>query len=144
MIFLLSKSPGQHCICWWPVVLGYLQAQWWPSSALVPEGLTHWGQDKMVTIFQTTYSNEFCWIKIYEFRIKYYLCLFLVVQLTISQHWFRWWLGAGQMTSHYLNQCWLFNWCIYALLSLSRTYNILTMLTKIQSLNSFQHNMITA
>ena len=30
--------------------------------------------------------------------------LFLGVQLTISQHWFRWWLGADQATSHYLNQ----------------------------------------
>ena len=26
---------------------------------------------------------------------------------TISQHWFRLWLGAKQVTSHYLNQWWL-------------------------------------
>ena len=32
--------------------------------------------------------------------------LFLRVQLTIFQHWFRKWLGADQATSHYLNQCW--------------------------------------
>ena len=24
--------------------------------------------------------------------------------MTISQHWFRWWLGAAQATGHYLNQ----------------------------------------
>ena len=32
--------------------------------------------------------------------------MFLRVLLTIWQHWFRWWLGAEQVTSHYLNQCW--------------------------------------
>ena len=30
-----------------------------------------------------------------------------MVQLTIFQHWFRWWLGAGQATRHYLNHWWL-------------------------------------
>ena len=35
------------------------------------------------------------------------LSLFLEFQLTINQHWFRWWLGAKQATSHYLKQCWL-------------------------------------
>ena len=28
------------------------------------------------------------------------------VQLTMSQHWFRWWLGAEQATSYDLNQLW--------------------------------------
>ena len=28
------------------------------------------------------------------------------VQLTITQHWLRWWLGVEEATSHYLNQCW--------------------------------------
>ena len=33
--------------------------------------------------------------------------LFLSVQLTISQHWCRWWPCAAQVTSHhYLNHCW--------------------------------------
>ena len=30
--------------------------------------------------------------------------MFLRVQLTIFEHWFWWWLGADQATSHYLNQ----------------------------------------
>ena len=38
--------------------------------------LTHWGQDKMAAIFQTTLLFEFLW------------SLFLGVQLTIFQHWF--------------------------------------------------------
>ena len=47
--------------------------------------LTHWGRDKMAAIFQTTFS----WMKIYEFRSKFHWSLFLRVQLTIFQHWFR-------------------------------------------------------
>ena len=31
---------------------------------------------------------------------------FLGVELTIFQHWFRKWLGANQVTTHYLNQWW--------------------------------------
>ena len=30
--------------------------------------LTHWGQDMMAAIVQTTYSNAFSRMKIYEFR----------------------------------------------------------------------------
>ena len=32
--------------------------------------------------------------------------MFSMVQLTLSQHWFRKWLGAEQAASHYLNQRW--------------------------------------
>ena len=40
--------------------------------------------------------------KFYEFHWS----LFPRVQLTTFQNWFRWWLGADQATSHYLNQYW--------------------------------------
>ena len=66
--------------------------------------LTHWGRDKMAAIFQTIFSNAFSWMKMYKFRLRFHWSLFPRVQLTIFQHWFRWWLGAGQATSHYLNQ----------------------------------------
>ena len=46
------------------------------------------------------------------FWLKFHWSLFIRVQLTITQHWFRLWLGAVQATSHYLNQCW--HWSIYA------------------------------
>ena len=32
----------------------------------VADHLTHWGRDKMADIFQTTFSNEFLWMKIHE------------------------------------------------------------------------------
>ena len=31
---------------------------------------THWGRDKMAAIFQTTFSNGFSWMKLYEFWLK--------------------------------------------------------------------------
>ena len=51
--------------------------------------LTHWGWDKMAAIFQTTFSNGFSWMKMYEFRLTFHWSLFLGVQLTIFQHRFR-------------------------------------------------------
>ena len=81
--------------------------------------LTHWGRDKMAAISQTTLSNPFSWMKIFEFRITFHWSLLLWFQLTIFQHWFRWWLGADQATSHYLNQWWSVYWRIYASLGLN-------------------------
>ena len=81
--------------------------------------LTHWGRDKMAAFSQTTLSNAFSWMKILKFRLKIHWSLFLRVLLTIFQHWFWWWLGADQATSHYLNQCWLDRWRIYASLGLN-------------------------
>ena len=40
----------------------------------------------------------------FKFRLRIHWNLFPRVQLTILQHWFRLWLGAGKATSHYLNQ----------------------------------------
>ena len=60
----------------------------------------------MDAISQTPFSNAFSLMKIFEFRLKFHWSLFLSVQLTLFQHWFRWWLGAVQATSHYLNQWW--------------------------------------
>ena len=51
--------------------------------------LTHWGRDKMDAISQTTFSSVFSWMKMFEFRLQFHWSLFLRVQLTIFQHWFR-------------------------------------------------------
>ena len=81
--------------------------------------LTHRGQDKTAVIFQTTFSNVFSWMKMYEFLLNLHWSVFQRIQLIISQHWFRWWLGVRQATSHYRNQCWLVYWCIYVSLGLN-------------------------
>ena len=51
--------------------------------------LTHWGRDRMASIFQTTFSNTFSWMKMYKFRLRFHWSLFPRVQFTICQHWFR-------------------------------------------------------
>ena len=71
----------------------------------------------MAAISQTSFSNAFSWRKMYGFCLRFHWGLFL--RLTIFHHWFRWWLGADQATSPYLNQWWLVYWCIYASLDLN-------------------------
>ena len=88
-----------------------------PSTHLVL--VTHWDRNKIAAVSQTTLSNAFSWMKMLEFRLRFHWSLFLRVQLTIFQYWFRWWLGAGQATSHYLNQWWLVYWRIYPSLGLN-------------------------
>ena len=73
-------------------------------------------------VFKCIFLNENIWIS-----LKISLKLFLRFQLTIFQHWFRYWLGAVQATSHYLNQWWLVSWHIYASLGLNEIYLILTL-----------------
>ena len=53
------------------------------------EWFTHWGWDKMPAVSQTAFSNAFSWMKMYEFRLRFHWCLFLMFQLTLFQHWFR-------------------------------------------------------
>ena len=63
-----------------------------PRSMMASLGhnqLTHWGWDKMATILHTTFSNGCLWMKIVDFLLKFHWSLFLRVQLTIFQHWFR-------------------------------------------------------
>ena len=55
--------------------------------------------------FENTFSNVFSWMKMCNFL--FHLSLFTRVHLAIFQLLSRWWLGAGQATSHYLNQWWL-------------------------------------
>ena len=109
--------------CWKWGELSHHWACWWSCTRRSAGILTHWGRNKMAVVFQTTFSNAFCWMKMYEFRLTFHWILFPRVQLTIFQHWFRQWLGAGQATSHYLNQWWLVYWDIYASLGLNELMN---------------------
>ena len=101
----------QHWFTWW---LGALyanrsQANIWTHIGLVYgriyvspslNELTHWGQDKMAAILQMI------------FLFKFHYNMFPRVQLTINQHWFRYWIGADQATTHYQNRRWfiVFYW----------------------------------
>ena len=44
---------------------------------------------KMAAVLQTTFSNAFSWMKIFEFRLKFHWNWFLRVQLTTYHHWVR-------------------------------------------------------
>ena len=79
---------------------------WWICTSSDHHALTIWGRDKMAAILRTTFSNAFSWMKMYELHLRFRWSLFLSIQLTIFQHWFRWWLGTCQATCHYLNQWW--------------------------------------
>ena len=57
------------------------------------------------TIFQTPFSSEFSWMKMYKFGLRFHWNLFLGFELTIFHH--------------YLTQWWLVYWRIYASLCLN-------------------------
>ena len=72
---------------------------WTITSILIPywirrqtnkwNGLTHLPLDKMAAISQTIFSDAFSWMKSFLFWLKFHWSLFLRVQLTVIQHWFR-------------------------------------------------------
>ena len=66
--------------------------------------LTHWGRDTIAAISQTTFSNAFSWMEMYEFRLKFHSSLFLRLDWSAP--------------SHYLDQWWLVYWHKYAPLGL--------------------------
>ena len=48
--------------------------------ATVCNTLTHWGRDKMAAILQMIFSDAFCWMKMYEFWLRFHWSLFPRVQ----------------------------------------------------------------
>ena len=59
----------------------------WPVNQ-TPE-INMWMPRQMDAISQTTFSNAFSWMKIYEFPLKFHWSLFPRFQSTIFPHWFR-------------------------------------------------------
>ena len=62
-----------------------------PSLALCVGNplLTHLPLDKMDAISQPPFSNALSWMKNFDFWLKFHWSLFIRVQLTKTQHWFR-------------------------------------------------------
>ena len=54
-------------------------------SRLLPTQLSHWDQDKMDAIFQTTFSNAFSWMKIYEFRLSEPTLVSLLTHICVTR-----------------------------------------------------------
>ena len=71
---------------------------------------------------QTTFSNSFSYMNV---SFKFHWNLFPWIRSATNQHWFRWWPGAEQAVSHYLNQWWtslLMYICVTRLLFLCCRY----------------------
>ena len=68
------------------------QSQYMAADGLVMQGarlLTHLPLDKMATISQTIFLDVFSCMKRFVFWLQFHWSLFLRVQFTITQHWFR-------------------------------------------------------
>ena len=107
---LHSSSNAWFPLNKWRVPLGNFFPRW-QDPLIKPSTSWRWVSElntlrprQMDAISQTTFPNALSWMKMFEFRLKFHWSLFLRFQLTIFQHWFRYWLGAAQATSHYLNQ----------------------------------------
>ena len=78
--------------------------------------LTNIHMGKMAAISQTTLSDAFSWMQTYEFRLRLHWILFRGVELTIFQHWFRWWLGTERRQVIIWTNVDPIHWCKYAAL----------------------------
>ena len=66
----------------------------------------HWDRNKLTVILQTTFSIAFPRLKSFEFLDQVSLKYIPQGLIRYIQHWFRWWFGAEQAISHYLNHWW--------------------------------------
>ena len=73
-------------------------------------------------LFKCIFLNGNVWIS-----NKISLKFVLMVQLIIFPHWFRYWRGADQAKSHYLNQRWLDYRRIYASFGLNAKRNLFSL-----------------
>ena len=51
------------------------QGHWGTYTLRGPSELTHWGRDKMASIFQMTFSNALSWMKMYKFQLIFHWSL---------------------------------------------------------------------
>ena len=99
--FIIHENASENVVCEMAAIL--FKESWVISPSTVSQlggsvlwlsgiwvkTLTHWGRDKMDAISQMTFSSAFSWMKMFELKLKFHWSLFLRVQLTIFQHWFR-------------------------------------------------------
>ena len=96
----------------WNTIHRWLSAGMWYVMVIPQSFYKHrsrclcnsWGWDRMAEIRETTFSNSFLSMKFVIFGFKFGGICFQIVHYMIGQHWFRYWLGSKEETSHYLNQ----------------------------------------
>ena len=93
--------------CWFDLSGSYFNDLFWMNCHFIYVFSLFCPWAIMPMSCQMIFSDTFLWMLSFVFWLKLHWNLLLMVQLTITQHWFRWLLGIEQVTSHYLNQCWL-------------------------------------
>ena len=95
-VLIHQYATSSDAVCVWFAVLFFSHILWIVSKyhlhkwqIFMKGPLTHWGRGKMAAISQTTLSIAFSLMKMLQFRINFRWSLFLRVQWTIFQHWFR-------------------------------------------------------
>ena len=56
-----------------------------------------WGREKIPPFHRRFFQNAFTSGKSYELRSRFHWSLFLLLELTIFLHWFKYWLGVDQV-----------------------------------------------
>ena len=104
----------------------YLQIPWYliarikALANIIVSSSAHWGRNKVAAVSKTVFWYTLSGMKMYAFLLRFYWSLFLSLEITIFEQWFRYLLGADQATNHYLDQWWLhYRRCIYASLGLN-------------------------
>ena len=97
-----------HCGIWDRCIMGFMNLVY---GVLICESLNIMAGILRRTQIQILYCiNNLLHIEVHSLEVKKFLWfhrywnLFLGIQLTVSQHWFRLWLAAIQMTSHCYHQ----------------------------------------
>ena len=67
------------------------------QTRFMEDTLTHWDWDETDTISQTTFSNAFSWMKMYEFRLTFHWMLLLMFDLVCWRIYAS--LGLGEFTT---------------------------------------------
>ena len=85
---MMARLPTHICVTWPP----------WINNVKSEQSDRRFGDDIFVYIFVKRICSYFL--------LKVHCSLFLMVHLANVQHWFKYWLGTDEATSHHLSQWW--------------------------------------
>ena len=112
IILLSQQRPVKHNPLWPIRWLGCHRALLGHASKFFE------AEKKMATISQTIFSNAFSRTKTVDFQVKVRRNMFLVVQLTIIEHWFRLCLASNRRQANIGTNGDLVYWRMYTSLGL--------------------------
>ena len=111
LFLLVQLTMRHHWFRWWPVCLLY------GASDTLPIHHTNQWKQSQSTVLNSHSQHNSCpksqtssWMEIVALEFEFHWSLFLLVQLTMRHHWFRWWpvcllYGASDtLPIHHTNQ----------------------------------------